>query len=92
MQGSVPCCLEELSVYCIFDLSRITNLGELTLTLRLLCRGHSFDLCWELLVLVMGAVSDRTNASCGCVPRICQIAEVTTTKDEKELVSGNVLR
>ena len=35
----------------------------------------------------MGAacVSDRTNVrtSCGCAPCVCQIAEVMTTKDEK---------
>ena len=31
-------------------------------------------------------------ASCGCAPCVCRIAEVTTTKDEKKSVSGNVLR
>ena len=39
--------------------------------------GHNFDLCWELLVLVIA------RASCDCAPCVCQIAEVTTTKDEK---------
>ena len=34
-------------------------------------------------MLVMGAAYVRTNASCGCVPCVRQIAEVATTKDEK---------
>ena len=47
-----------------------------------------------LTVLGVACVSDRTNAraSCGCAPCVCQIAKVTTTKDEKKSVSSNVLR
>ena len=52
----------------IFLCHRILNSS----TLRLLCRGHSFDLCWELLALVI--------ASCDCVPCVRQM---TTTRDEK---------
>ena len=57
----------------IFLCHRILNSS----TLRLLCRGHSFDLCWELLALVI--------ASCDCSPN-------DDDQRRKKSVSGNVPR